>query len=72
MKKIVCRVISVIMCAICVCTIVLCVKVINEPVRGFLDFRDIAFVIFGGAGIMAAIIAYITGKIGWKSENSKE
>ena len=72
MKKIVCRVISVIMCATCICAIVLCVKVFNEPVRGFLDFRDLAFAIFGGVGIVAAIIAYITGKMGWKSENSKE
>ena len=45
MKKMVCKVISVIMCVICIYAIVMCVKVINEPVRGFLDFRDLAFAI---------------------------
>ena len=60
------------MCVTCIFAVVLCVKVFNEPVRGFLDFRDLAFAIFGGVGIVAAIIAYITGKTGWKSENSNE
>ena len=65
MKKNICRVISILMVAIRIFAIVLCVKVINEPVRGFLDFRDLAFAIFGGVGVVSAIIAFITGKIGW-------
>lgn len=68
MKKIVCRAISIIMVAVCIFTVVLCVKVINEPVRGFLDFRDLAFAIFGGVGVASAILAFITGKIGWKKK----
>lgn len=65
MKKNICRVISILMVAICIFAVVLCVKVINEPVRGFLDFRDLAFAIFGGVGVVSAIIAFVTGKIGW-------
>lgn len=68
MKKKVCKVISVIMCGICICTVVLCAKVLNEPVHGFLDFRDLAMAIYGGVGIIAAIIAFITGKIGWSNK----
>ena len=56
------------MVAICIFAVVLCVKVINEPVRGFLDFRDLAFAIFGGVGVVSAIIAFITGKIGWEKQ----
>ena len=68
MKKTICKVISIIMVAICIFAVVLCVNVINEPVRGFLDFRDLAFAIFGGVGVVSAIIAFITGMIGWKKQ----
>ena len=68
MKKTICKVISIIMVAICIFAVVLCVKVINEPVRGFLDFRDLALAIFGGVGVVSAIIAFISGKIGWKKQ----
>lgn len=71
MKKMVCKVISVIMCVICIYAIVMCVKVINEPVRGFLDFRDLAFAIFGGVGLLSGIVAFFIGKKGWNSK-SKE
>ena len=66
MKKTICRVLSIIMFAICIVSFALCVRVYFEPVRGFLDMRDLGYAIFGGAGVISAIIAFITGKIGWK------
>lgn len=68
MKKTVCKVISVIMCTICICAIVLCVKVFSEPTHGFIDFSSLAYAVYGGVGIVSAIIAFVTGKIGWKSK----
>ena len=68
MKKIICKVISIVMCIICICAIVLCIRVVDAPVYGLLDFRDIAFAIYGGIGILSAIIAYFTGKNGWKKD----
>lgn len=68
MKKKVCKVTCVIMCAVCIWAIYLCMKVITEPVSGFVDLRSLALAIYGGVGAVTAIIAFITGKIGWSSK----
>ena len=68
MKKTICKVISIIMVAICIFAFALCVKVFVEPTHGFLDFSTLAYAIYGGVGVISAIIAFITGKIGWKKQ----
>lgn len=66
MKRVVCKVVCVIMSVICLFTIYLCVKVITEiPV--FVDLRSVSLVIYGGVGLVTAMIAFVTGKIGWKN-----
>ncbi|MBQ3138254.1 MAG: hypothetical protein IJB68_01925 [Ruminococcus sp.] len=71
MKKNICKVISVIMLGICIYAIVLCIKVVDTPVHGFLDFTDLALMIFVGVSIVSAIVAFITGKIGWANKSTK-
>lgn len=68
MKKTICKVVSAIMIVVCAVALGLCIKVSFEPVRGFLDMRSLGYVIFGGVGAISAIIAFITGKIGWAKE----
>lgn len=52
------------MCVICLVSIYVCVKAITE-VPVFVDLREPVLAIYGGAGMLAAMISFITGKIGW-------
>ncbi len=66
MKKTICKVISVIMCAVFIYAIIALIRTAFEPVYGFLDFSGFAMAIDIAVGLVAAIIAYFTGKAGWK------
>ena len=68
MKKTICRVISVIMLAFCIFAFAMCVKVFTESTQGFVDLRTFAYAIYGGVGVVSAIVAFITGKIGWTKQ----
>lgn len=59
-----CKGICIIMCVICLVSIYVCVKAITE-VPVFVDLREPVLAIYGGAGMLAAMISFITGKIGW-------
>lgn len=66
MKKTICKVISVIMGAVSIYAIVSCIRTAFAPVYGFMDFSGFAMAIDIAVGLVAAIIAYFTGKAGWK------
>lgn len=66
MKKTICKVISVIMCAVFIYAIIALIRTAFEPVYGFVDLSGFVMAIDIAVGIVAAIIAYFTGRIGWK------
>lgn len=66
MKKTICKVFSVIMCAVFIYAIIALIRTAFEPVYGFLDLSGFAMAIDIAVGIVAAIIAYFTGRISWK------
>ncbi len=66
MKKTICKVISVIMGAVFIYAIAGCIRTAFAPVYGFMDFSSHARAVDISVGLTAAVIAYLTGRIGWK------
>lgn len=54
------------MCAVFIYAIIALIRTAFEPVYGFLDLSGFVMAINIAVGIVAAIIAYFTGRIGWK------
>ena len=54
------------MCAVFIYAIIALIRTAFEPVYGFVDLSGFVMAIDIAVGIVAAIIAYFTGRIGWK------
>ena len=63
MKKVVCRIISILMIAI---TVLAIIAAATATSNGFLDLSNIGRGVLIGIALIAGIIAGITGGIGWK------